>query len=224
MTTTDVVSPSRPSTPAGALVELLEGNRRFVVGRPEHPNQDSAHRARSAAGQRPFAVILGCSDSRVAAEIVFDRGLGDLFVVRTAGHLLGAEVLASVEFAVLDLDVPLVVVLGHDHCGAVKAAVAAHDSGHSPSGHRRLVVERLSPEILRAQADGICDREAITRLHIASTAQRLLDEAPALRRRVEVGRCAVAGLGYTLAEGYVRQVVAHGNLPRSSAATTRARS
>lgn len=201
---------SRPSTPAQSLTELLAGNRRFVQGRPEHPHQDAGHRARTASGQRPFAAILGCSDSRVAAEIVFDRGLGDLFVVRTAGHMLGAEVLASVEFAVLGLDVPLVVVLGHDRCGAVAAAVAAHDSGRVPAGHLRVVVERLGPEVLRARAQGITDTDAITRLHIASTASRLLHDAPELRGRVDDGRCAVVGLGYELADGRVHRVVAHG--------------
>ncbi|OZM75494.1 carbonic anhydrase [Pseudonocardia sp. MH-G8] len=200
----------RPVTPAQALTELLAGNSRFARGRPAHLNQGAGHRARSADGQRPFAAILGCSDSRVAAEIVFDRGLGDLFVVRTAGHMLGAEVLASIEFAVLGLDVPLVVVLDHDRCGAVAAAIAAHDSGRAPTGHLRVVVERLSPEILRAQAEGITDPDAITRLHIASTAHRLLDDAPGLRGRVDAGRCAVVGLGYALAEGRVDRVVAHG--------------
>jgi carbonic anhydrase len=213
MTVTDPIS---PLTPAQALTELLAGNRRFVQGRSVHPHQDAEHRARSAGGQRPFAAILGCSDSRVAAEIVFDRGLGDLFVVRTAGHMLGAEVLASIEFAVLGLDVPVVVVLGHDRCGAVAAALAAHDSGHTPTGHLRVVVERLGPEILRARAEGITDPDAITRLHIACTAQRLLDDAPALRERVDAGRCAVVGLGYALAEGRVHRVVAHGPVTHGS--------
>lgn len=124
----------RPGDPNTALAALLAGNQRFVRGAPLHPNQDAAHRARTATGQHPFAVILGCSDSRVAAEIVFDCGLGDLFVIRTAGHLLGAEVLASIEFAITALHTPLIVVLGHDRCGAVAAASAAHDRGHPRPG------------------------------------------------------------------------------------------
>src|SRR3954467_1385967 len=98
-------------TPDEALEYLLDGNGRFVSGKADHPNQGAARREESANMQRPFAVLFGCSDSRVAAEIVFDQGLGDLFVVRTAGHLVGAEVHASIEYGVAVLDVPLVVVL-----------------------------------------------------------------------------------------------------------------
>src|SRR3954452_18038423 len=87
-----------PSTPDEALRFLLDGNERFVTGRADHPNQDAERREESVNVQRPFAVLFGCSDSRVAAEIIFDRGLGDLFVVRTAGHLVGDEVMASVEY------------------------------------------------------------------------------------------------------------------------------
>src|SRR3954468_23387336 len=87
-----------PSTPDEALRFLLDGNERFVTGRADHPNQDAERREESVNVQRPFAVLFGCSDSRVAAEIIFDRGLGDLFVVRTAGHLVGDEVMASIEY------------------------------------------------------------------------------------------------------------------------------
>jgi len=182
---------------------LLAGNLRFVTGTPEHPNQDARRRVGSATGQAPFAVVVGCSDSRVAAEIVFDRGLGDLFVVRTAGHLLGAEVIASVEFGVTALAAPLIVVLGHDRCGAITAAIDAHGNGHTPSGYLRVIVERLSPEILTAQARGITDREGITKLHIESTADRMLEHSTAIRERVADGRCAIVGLTYTLADGRV---------------------
>ncbi|MFE5549268.1 carbonic anhydrase, partial [Streptomyces sp. NPDC056534] len=113
------------TSPAVALDALLAGNTRFVSGAPQHPNQDAARRTELAPGQDPFAVILGCSDSRLAAEIIFDQGLGDLFVVRTAGHVLGTEVLGSVEYATSVLGARLVVVLGHDSCGAVAAARAA---------------------------------------------------------------------------------------------------
>src|SRR3954452_4666730 len=113
-------------TPDEALDYLLEGNRRFVAGRADHPNQDAERRAASANTQRPFAVLFGCSDSRVAAEIIFDRGLGDLFVVRTAGHLVGPEVLASVEYGAAVLDVPLVVVRSHDSRGGVRGGREGH--------------------------------------------------------------------------------------------------
>src|SRR6516225_1984966 len=97
-------------TPEDSLRTLLAGNRRFVDGSPEHPNQDAARRAATVPTQRPFAVLFGCSDSRLAAEIIFDRGLGDLFVVRTAGHVVGPEVLGSVEYGISILNWPLIVV------------------------------------------------------------------------------------------------------------------
>src|SRR5437660_10755501 len=90
-----------------AFEVLLAGNRRFIAGTPEHPNQDAARRTEIAPSQSPFAVLFGCSDSRLAAEIIFDRGLGDLFVVRTAGHVVGTEVLGSIEYGVSLLDCPL---------------------------------------------------------------------------------------------------------------------
>ena len=95
-----IMAETESPTPADAFALLLAGNRRFVAGTSQHPNQDAARRAEVAPGQRPFAVLFGCSDSRLAAEIIFDRGLGDLFVVRTAGHVMGAEVLGSVEYGV----------------------------------------------------------------------------------------------------------------------------
>src|SRR5579884_2548366 len=103
-------------TPQEAFDTLLRGNRRFASGTSQHPNQDAARRAETTPAQRPFAVLFGCSDSRLAAEIIFDRGLGDLFVVRTSGHVVGAEVLGTIEYGVRGLGCPLLVVLGHDAC------------------------------------------------------------------------------------------------------------
>ena len=199
-----------PRTPDEALQFLLDGNTRFVVGRADHPNQDAARRAASANVQRPFAVLFGCSDSRVAAEIIFDRGLGDLFVVRTAGHLVGAEVLASIEYGVAVLDVPLVVVLSHDSCGAVGAALEAHESAVTPPGHLRRIIERLTPEILAARAQGVTDVDEVARFHGLATAQTLLEESALLRERVEAGLCGVAVLAYQLVDGRTHVVGAHG--------------
>jgi carbonic anhydrase len=108
---TEILTP----TPDDAFEMLLAGNQRFVTGLPEHPDQDAARRTETTPAQSPFVVLFGCSDSRLAAEIIFDRGLGDLF--RTAGHVVGPEVLGSVEYEVSVLDCPVVVVLGHDSCG-----------------------------------------------------------------------------------------------------------
>ncbi|WP_037625545.1 carbonic anhydrase [Streptomyces aureus] len=131
-------------TPRDAFDLLMAGNQRFVSGTPEHPNQDATRRTEIAPSQQPFAVLFGCSDSRLAAEIIFDRGLGDLFVVRTAGHVAGTEVLGSIEFGVSVLNAPLVVVLGHDSCGAVAAARSALENGQTPGGFDAVAAGRLA--------------------------------------------------------------------------------
>ncbi|WNM41412.1 carbonic anhydrase [Micromonospora halotolerans] len=195
-----------PTTPEQALAELYAGNHRFVTGAPRHPNQDAGHRAAVADGQHPFAVIVGCSDSRLAAEIIFDRGLGDLFVVRTAGHTAGPEVLGSVEYAVTVLGTPLVVVLGHDSCGAVQAAREAVRTGTSPSGHLGAVVDAVAPSLLRAGREGVEDLDGIIDIHIAQTVEALLARSTVLADEVAAGRCLVAGLSYRLSAGEVRTV------------------
>ena len=137
----------RTGTPAEALTELLAGNHRFVTGERIHPHQDAERRAAVAVGQRPFAVVFGCSDSRLAAEIIFDRGLGDLFVVRTAGHIIGAEVQASIDYGVTVLGAPLVVVLGHDSCGAIQATRDALRGVPLPDPGLWAIVDRVMPSL-----------------------------------------------------------------------------
>ncbi|MFD5829940.1 carbonic anhydrase [Lentzea sp. NPDC060358] len=199
-----------PPTPQDAFELLLSGNRRFVAGTPDHPNQDAVRRSEIAPAQRPFAVLFGCSDSRLAAEIIFDRGLGDLFVVRTAGHVVGSEVLGSVEYGVEVLDCPLVVVLGHDACGAVGAACAALDEGAVPGGYIRDVVERVTPSVLAARAAGRVSADEILAEHVGLTVDLLLDRSRLLADKVAAGRTAVVGLCYGLADGSARVVAAKG--------------
>lgn len=202
----DEVRELTPTTPEQALAELHAGNRRFVTGVPRHPNQDAGHRAAVADGQHPFAVIVGCSDSRLAAEIIFDRGLGDLFVVRTAGHTTGPEVLGSVEYALTVLGTPLVLVLGHDSCGAVQAAKEAVTTGRTPAGHLGAVVDAVVPSLRRAAAEGVEDIDGIVDIHIAQTVEALLASSPVLAGAVAAGRCAVVGMSYQLGAGEVRTV------------------
>src|SRR5690625_1089545 len=135
-------------TPAQAFSALVEGNHRFISGEMLHPSQDTARRSQVSVEQNPFAVLFGCSDSRVAAEIIFDRGLGDMFVVRTAGHVLDTTVVGSIEFGVDILHTPLVVVLGHDNCGAIAGARQAMVSGELPSGMVRAIIDRVIPSIV----------------------------------------------------------------------------
>jgi carbonic anhydrase len=199
----------RPA-PAVAFERLLAGNRRFVAGRPEHPNQDAARRAGTASGQAPFAVLFGCSDSRLAAEIIFDCGLGDLFVIRTAGHVMGPEVIGSIEYGVSVLDCPLVVVLGHDSCGAIAAACAALDDGTIPAGYVRDVVERVTPSVVAARAAGRSQADQILAWHVTHTIDMLMDRSHVLAGRVEAGQAAVAGLCYRLADGSAEVVASRG--------------
>ncbi|MER6778539.1 MULTISPECIES: carbonic anhydrase [unclassified Streptomyces] len=211
------MSTSPSPTPSEAFELLLAGNRRFTAGSSEHPNQDAARRTETAPAQRPFAVLFGCSDSRLAAEIIFDRGLGDLFVVRTAGHVAGPEVLGSIEYAVSVLDCPLVVVLGHDTCGAVGAARAALTDGVGATGYVRDVIERVTTSVLAARAAGLTDENDIIAEHIRHTVDLLLDRSRVIADQVTAGRTAVVGLSYRLADGSARVVTTHG-LPGEAAA------
>jgi carbonic anhydrase len=196
--------------PEAALELLLEGNARFVAGERLHPHQDADRRTALAPAQRPFAVLFGCSDSRLAAEIIFDRGLGDLFVVRTAGQVIGPEVLGSIEFAVATLDTPLIAVLGHDSCGAIAAALEAVRHGTTPEGFMRDVVERVMLSVLAVRFHALSDADAAVEEHIRYTAELLVRRSAVIAERVADGRCAVVGLSYRLAEGSVRQIASHG--------------
>ncbi|MEV7415471.1 carbonic anhydrase [Streptomyces sp. NPDC089919] len=197
-------------TPRDAFDLLISGNQRFVAGTPEHPNQDAVRRTETAPSQRPFAVLFGCSDSRLAAEIIFDRGLGDLFVVRTAGHVAGTEVLGSIEFGVSVLNTPLVVVLGHDSCGAVAAACSALENGQTPGGFVRDVVERVTPSVLAARAAGRESAEEILAEHIEATVDLLLERSRVLADAVAAGRLGVVGMSYRLADGSAQLVTTRG--------------
>ncbi|GEB48405.1 MULTISPECIES: carbonic anhydrase [Streptomyces] len=197
-------------TPREAFDTLLAGNQRFVGGAPQHPNQDAARRAEVVPSQSPFAVLFGCSDSRLAAEIIFDRGLGDLFVVRTAGHVQGPEVLGSIEYGVSVLGAPLVVVLGHDACGAVAATRSAVEDGAAAGGYVREVIERVTPSVLAARAAGRTRDEDFIAEHIRHTVDLLMERSRVLADAVEAGRVAVVGLSYRLVDGTARVVTARG--------------
>jgi carbonic anhydrase len=191
------------SNPVSAWKALREGNERFVAGEPQHPSQSIEDRARLAHGQKPTAVVFGCADSRVAAEIIFDQGLGDMFVVRTAGHVADSAVLGSIEYAVSVLDVPLIVVLGHDSCGAVKATLAALDEGEVPGGYVRDIVERVTPSILLGRQMGLTRVDEFEARHVNETVAQLRIRSAAIAQRIIEGRVAIVGLTYHLADGRV---------------------
>lgn len=195
------------SNPISAWKALSEGNERFVSDAPpQHPpSQGIDRRTELVGGQHPTAVLFGCGDSRVAAEIIFDQGLGDMFVVRTAGHVIDSAVLGSIEYAVAILNVPLIVILGHDSCGAVKATLSALDNGDVPPGFIRDVVERVTPSILMGRNEGLTDPpDELEARHVAETTKLLMQRSRIIAERVEDGRCAIVGVTYALSDGRVK--------------------
>ncbi|MFC9836767.1 carbonic anhydrase [Rhodococcus sp. NPDC127530] len=189
------------SNPVSAWKALRQGNDRFVSGTSLHPSQGIADRAKLVGGQHPTAVLFGCGDSRVAAEIIFDQGLGDMFVVRTAGHVIDDAVLGSIEYAVGVLNVPLIVVLGHDSCGAVKATLDALDEGNVPPGFIRSIVERVAPSILMGRREGLTTVDELEGRHVVETGALLMQRSRIIAEKVESGACAIAGVTYKLSDG-----------------------
>jgi carbonic anhydrase len=199
-------------TPALAWRRLREGNERFVNGETSHPNQDASRRSSLVENQHPFAVIFGCSDSRLAAEIIFDVGLGDVFVVRTAGQVIDDAVLGSLEYSVGVLGVPLIVILGHDSCGAVSATKSAVETGQMPAGFIRDLVERITPSVLTSLRNDETEVNDMVVEHVKQTSQRLVDSSRVISDAIEGGRTAVIGLSYSLAEGRANLVSGIGEL------------
>ena len=199
-------------TPALAWRRLREGNERFISGETSHPNQDASRRSSLVENQHPFAVIFGCSDSRLAAEIIFDVGLGDVFVVRTAGQVIDDAVLGSLEYRIGVLGVPLIVVLGHDSCGAVSATKAAVETGQMPAGFIRDLVERITPSVLTSLRNDQPEVNDMVVEHVKQTSQRLVDSSRVISDAIGDGRAAVIGLSYRLAEGGANVVSGIGEL------------
>lgn len=184
------------------LQALKEGNRRYATGQSQHPRRDAARRQETRHQQRPFAVILGCSDSRVPPEIIFDQGIGDLFVIRTAGHVVDRAALGSVEYAVEHLGVPLVVVLGHTGCGAVTAAVHSAPAADTPH-HVGYLIEAILPAVRQtADLPGDPVANAID-AHIRLTMESLVAASPVLAEWSRSGVLRIIGARYDLETGEV---------------------
>ncbi|MFI9611900.1 carbonic anhydrase [Streptomyces sp. NPDC052023] len=194
----------RPGTPAQALRALDAGNHRWRANRERHPHESPAVRQALTSGQHPFAVVLGCVDSRVPPELVFDQGLGDLLTVRSAGEVLDEAVLGSVAYGVLELAVPLVVVLGHQSCGAVRAAVEAEESGERLPDHIQYLAEQIRPAIDHTK-DGDARVDATIDAQIRLVRSRLAAE-PDLAAKVTSGQLAVVGARYELTTQRVHPV------------------
>jgi carbonic anhydrase len=199
MTATPATSPIEK--PAEALAELVAGNRRFVGGRPEHGHKVSAAAAASG-GQQPHAVVLGCIDSRVPLEAIFDQTFGSICVVRSGGHVVDRAVLGSVGFAVSKLNVPLIMVLGHVRCGAVDATVDALVSRARPAGDIGYLVDEIAPAVLTVGLDDPDVAAKAMRVHVGRTVRRMRDVV-GVPEAVTAGLVSVVGAVYDLDTGRV---------------------
>ncbi len=211
--------PSDRRTPAQVWREMERGNARFVAGEPQHPRQDVDRRAELASFQAPHAALFGCSDSRLAAEIIFDKGLGDLFVVRNAGQVISDSVIGSLEYAVAVLKVPLILVLGHDECGAVAAAITSvGPEAPALPAHIRGIVDQIVPAVDRVrhaagQSDATTiDPQEVGREHLRDTVGVLLASSELISDEVAAGTLAIVGANYRLREGRVVPDVVVGQL------------
>jgi carbonic anhydrase len=185
------------------LAKLAQGNHRYVIGQSLRPHQDEARRSEIASGQKPFAAVIGCSDSRTPPEILFDQGLGDLFVVRLAGNVLDEAALGSIEFAVSKLGVRLVLVLGHEKCGAVSAAVEALKSGQPASAHLSGIVEAIKPAVASVKDEPGDLVENAVRANVKSIVEKLRTSGPVLAPLVNGGQLQIVGSRYDLDNGQV---------------------
>jgi carbonic anhydrase len=192
-----------------ALARLRDGNRRFVANLSAAPTDHQARRNELVAGQEPFAIILGCSDSRVPAELVFDQGFGDLFVIRVAGNIVAPSQIGSVEFAAARFGTRLVVVLGHSQCGAIVATIEElTGKANTESKNLRSIVDRVRPAVedLLAGPHGddpeVLIREAVL-ANVRASVQQLSHGSELLERLIETDRLLVVGAKYSLATGVV---------------------
>jgi carbonic anhydrase len=192
-----------------ALQRLKDGNRRFVVGeRRLDTGQSHAERAAAARNQSPFAIVLGCSDARVPAEVVFDQGLGDLFVIRVAGNIVSPSQVGSVEFAAERFGTQLVVVLGHTQCGAILATLeAVRDQADHPA-NVLTIVERIRPSVetlieLRPRASEDEILQHAVRANVRTSVDHLRHGSALLEQRIRAGRLRVVGAEYSLETGQV---------------------
>ena len=192
-----------------ALMRLQEGNKRFVEGKSTYNSNDARRRNELVDGQTPFAIILGCSDSRVPAEIVFDQGLGNLFVIRIAGNIVAPSQIGSIEFAVETFQTPLVVVLGHTRCGAVAATLnQIRQPQSSRSQHLRSIVERIRPAVeplseIRTDLTHEQLLERAIRSNIRMSVNQLQHGSSFLEEIHDSGSLWIVGAEYSLESGEV---------------------
>jgi carbonic anhydrase len=189
---------NKNKSPQDALKYLKEGNARFHENRLEHPRRDPQTREKLTDGQNPFAALLTCADSRVSPDLVFDKGLGDLFVIRNAGNVAGSTAIASIEFAIAQLGVNLVVVMGHDQCGAVQAAIDGVEMGHI-----RSITGKILPAVREAEALNGNILENAIRINARKMAEQLRKTNPIIKPAYENGKLQILSAVYSLETGQV---------------------
>lgn len=191
--------------PQEALDRLLAGNQRYAANRTLPVNESSQRRTEVAQGQYPFATIFSCVDSRVPPELVFDRGLGDLFVIRTAGHVIDEAVLGSLEFGVAELQIPLLMVLGHGKCGAVKATLEAVEHNAEAPASIGYLVKGIKPAVELAATQTDFTLDSCINAHVTLTVNHLR-ETPILAGAVAQGQLLIVGARYNLETGSVELI------------------
>ncbi|MBS1727716.1 MAG: carbonic anhydrase [Armatimonadetes bacterium] len=202
--------PALPVSAAEAIARLKAGNKRYVSSMAEHKNQDAATRTALARDQKPFAIVLSCADSRVPPEIVYDQGLGDLFVIRVAGNVPDTEIMASIEYAVEKLGTKLLVVLGHERCGAVKAALDSfYSKGKSGAHDGPSFIPTLIDEIMPAvratkDKEGIHLDNAIAQ-NVINTVNEVAKTSP-FKKFIEDGDLTILGSVYDLDSGEIKNI------------------
>jgi carbonic anhydrase len=182
-----------------ALHTLKEGNERFVKGTLKHPHTDNSRRLETSKSQHPFAVVLSCADSRVVPELAFDQGLGDLFVIRVAGNIAKDKVIGSIEYAVKFLGSKLVVVMGHESCGAVTAAM----SDEEPGGHIGAIIEKIKPAVYMARRMEGNPLENAIKMNANIVAEELKETKPYISTAVKESEVLVVSAYYELSSGKV---------------------
>lgn len=197
---------SKELEPKAARERLEAGNARFVAGKSAYPDQSLARRKKLGGGQAPFAGILSCADSRVPPELIFDQGLGDLFVVRSAGQVVDDAVLGSLQFGVGELNIPLLVVLGHSSCGAIKATIEAIKKKSPPSGTAiDALVEALKPSVMEAEEGGATE-ETLLPAAVSNNVDRVVEQlkgSKVISSAIKAGKVRVLGGIYDVDSGEV---------------------
>src|SRR5437016_5594560 len=197
----DPAHSDQPSVaPAEAISKLKEGNGRYTSGKVQHPGQTAERRTELSKTQHPFAAVVSCSDSRVPPEIVFDQGLGELFIVRVAGNVINDEGLGSIEYTVDHLGTRLILVLGHQRCGAVDAARETIAAKGKAPGHIQSLVTAIKPAVEATAKD---DLETTIKANVKNVVQALRSSTPILKAEVDSGKIQIIGGYYSLDTGAV---------------------